>query len=128
MPVAGAADAAVLDLPAAMDEAHHVVGARGHPHDRPAGPGRQPTQQRLLGMRPSLRPEAPSHVTREHTHLGSVEVEDLCETGAHRVRSLAGIDMVQASVVGPAAGCNARLQRARCDAVVDRADLGDRLA
>ncbi len=79
-------------------------------------------------MRASLRPEAPSHVARDHTHLGPVEFEDLGESGAYRVRSLSGIDMVQASVVSPAARCNARFQRARCDAVVDRADLGDGLA
>ena len=106
-----------------MDETHHVVAARGHPHDGSADSGCEPAQQRFLGMRSSLRPETAAHVAREHTHLGAVEVQDLGESGSHRVRPLAGVDMVQASVVCPAARGNAGLQRAGCDAVVDRANL-----
>ena len=126
--VGSPADAAVLDLPAPVHQADHVVAPGRHPHHRPPEPIRQPAQQGLLGMGAGLRAEAAADVAGEHAHLVALEAEHHGQRRTHRVGSLAGVHVMQAPVVGPAAGRHPGLQRARGDAVVHRAHLGHHLA
>ena len=121
------ADRDVLELSPGVAEPDHVRCTGRCPPDRPATAAGHEGEQQLLGVGSGLGAEAPAHVGGDHPDLARVDAMHRCQPVADRVGSLTGGVEHQPVVGGPGGRRDARLDRTRCQPLVDEPGLDDHL-
>ncbi len=118
----------LLNLGAGVAEADHVVGTVRDPAHRSTASTGQQRKEQLLRIRPTLGPEAPTHVGGDDLDLGLVQTVGGGQLGADGVGALTRGEMPEPPLVGPHRCRHPRLDRTRCHSLVDEGGLDDDVA